>query len=143
MLLKTPQGKFVLVDGGGSQFYDVAAKKLLPYLHYRGIRHLDMIINTHPDIDHEKGLESVADQIDVNCLGLPASISTRKEYQTLRDIAVRQKIPVFTLEDGQYITLEDGLEIRVLHPERDLYDGQALNQESVVLQVTYRNFQLS
>ena len=140
MLIKTPQGKFVLVDGGGSQFNDVAAKKLLPYLHYRGIRYLDMIINTHPDIDHEKGLESVADQIEVNCLGLPASISTRKEYQTLRDIAVRQKIPVFTLEDGQYLTLEDGLEIKVLNPAGELYEGQEFNQESIVLQVKYEAF---
>ncbi len=140
ILIKTPQGKFVLVDGGGSQFYDVAAKKLLPYLHYRGIRYLDMIINTHPDIDHEKGLESVAEQIEVNCLGLPASISTCKEYQPLRDMAARRNIPVFSLGAGQYLNLENGVQIKVLHPERDLYDGQALNQESVVLQVRYGEF---
>jgi competence protein ComEC len=140
LLLKSPQGKFILVDGGGSEFYDVAATKLLPYLHYRGIRHLDMIINTHPDIDHEKGLESAADQLDVNCLGLPASISTSKKYQPLRDIAVRRNIPILNLAEGQSINLEEGMEIKVLHPERDLYDGQELNQESVVLEVRYGEF---
>lgn len=140
MLLKTPQGKFILVDGGGSEFYDVGTKKLLPYLHHRGIRHLDMIINTHPDIDHIKGLESVAEQMKVNCLGLPASISACKEYQTLRNIAGRQKKPIFNLGAGQYINLEDGVEIKVLHPERELYDGKDYNQESIVLQVRYGEF---
>jgi len=140
ILLKTPQGKFVLVDGGGSEFYDVGAKKLLPYLHYRGIRHLDMIINTHPDIDHIKGLERVAAQIEVDCLGLPFSIATCKEYQPLRDIAVQRKIPIFTLGAGQHLNLEEGVEINVLNPERALYDGKDYNQESIVLQVSYGEF---
>lgn len=140
LLLKTPQGKFVLVDGGGSEFYDVGAKKLLPYLHYRGIRHLDMIINTHPDIDHIKGLESVADQMEVNCLGLPASISTCKEYQALRGIAIQREIPIFTLRADQYINLEEGVEINVLNPGGALYNGKDYNEESVVLQVRFGEF---
>ena len=74
VLLKSPQGKFILVDGGGSQFLDVGAKTVLPYLHYRGIRQLDIMINTHPDIDHLQGLEGVAEQMPVRYLGLPASI---------------------------------------------------------------------
>ncbi len=36
--------------------------------------------------------------------------------------------------------MENGVQIKGLHPERDLYDGQALNQESVVLQVRYGEF---
>ncbi|MDD4170984.1 MAG: DNA internalization-related competence protein ComEC/Rec2 [Syntrophomonas sp.] len=140
MLLKTPQGKFILVDGGGSQFYDVGARKLLPYLHHRGLRHIDMLISTHPDIDHIKGLESVAEQIPVKCLGLPASIAACKEYQNLKGIAARENISVIALGVGQIINLEDGLIIKVLHPQWEAYNGDNFNQESVVLQVSYQRF---
>lgn len=140
ILLKSPQGRFVLVDGGGSQLYDVGVKTLLPYLHYRGIRQLDMIINTHPDIDHLKGLESVAGEMEVKYLGLPESILDRKEYQNLKSIASRQNIPLVPLRNGQLINLEEGLEIKVLNPEKEIYSGNNFNQESVVLQVRYGDF---
>jgi DNA internalization-related competence protein ComEC/Rec2 len=139
-LLKTPQGKFILVDGGGSEFYDVGARKLLPYLHYRGIRQLDMIINTHPDIDHMKGLENVAAEMDVNCVALPASIADREEYRDLRAITTRRGIPVYTVSAGDRINLEAGVDIEVLNPENTPYEGKDLNPESVVLQVRYGDF---
>ncbi|MEA4923728.1 MAG: DNA internalization-related competence protein ComEC/Rec2 [Syntrophomonadaceae bacterium] len=139
-LLKTPQGKFILVDGGGSKFYDVGAKKLLPYLHYRGIRRLDMIISTHPDIDHMKGLENVAAELEVDCLALPDSIADREEYRELRAIADRRGIPVYTISTGDQLALEEGIEMKVLHPENRPYRGEDMNAQSVVLQVTYRDF---
>ena len=52
ILLKTPRGRFILVDGGGSDFYDVGGRIVLPYLHHRGIHELYLLINTHPDKDH-------------------------------------------------------------------------------------------
>ncbi len=140
ILIKTPQGKFMLVDGGGNHNYDVGAKKLLPYLHYRGIRHLDMIINTHPDTDHIQGLESAADELAVNCIILPASLAACQKYEPLRAIAVRQKIPVYTVAVGDQINLEEGIEIKVLNPERLQYEGKDFNQESIVLQVSYGEF---
>lgn len=139
-LLKTPQGRFILVDGGGSQFYDVGAKKVLPYLHYRGIRSLDMIINTHPDIDHMQGLESVAEEMNVNCLVLPASIADSEEYLPLRTTAAYKHMPVYTVVSGQQLDLEEGLEIKVLNPPDKIYEGQDFNRESIVLQVKYRDF---
>jgi len=139
-LIKTPQGKYILVDGGGSEFYDVGAKKLLPYLHYRGIRHLDMIINTHPDIDHTKGLESVIGDTEVDCLVLPASIADRKEYQELRVKTNQHRIPLYVLGTGDQLKLGNGAAIKILNPERVWYDGSDLNQESLVLQLSYGQF---
>ena len=63
-----------MVDGGGSQFYDVGGKMVLPYLHRQGICRLEMIINTHPDYDHLGGLLTVAEEIKTGYLGLPESI---------------------------------------------------------------------
>ncbi|PKM75998.1 MAG: DNA internalization-related competence protein ComEC/Rec2 [Firmicutes bacterium HGW-Firmicutes-15] len=140
ILMKSPQGKFLLVDGGGSQLYDVGAKKVLPYLHYRGIRQLEMLINTHPDIDHLQGLESVAIETEVEYLGLPESIKDRKEYRNLKSIANSHRTTIVPLRIGQFIKLEEGLEIKVLHPEGESYSGNDFNQQSVVLQIKYGDF---
>jgi competence protein ComEC len=140
ILMKSPQGKFILVDGGGSQLYDVGANTVLPYLHHRGIRQLDMIINTHPDFDHLQGLESVAAEIDVKYLGLPESIKDRKEYKNLMSIANSHRTLTVPLRSGQFIKLEEGLQIKVLHPEGESYPGDDFNQQSVVLQITYGDF---
>jgi len=140
ILMKSPQGKYLMVDGGGSQFYDVGGKTVLPYLHRQGIRRLDMIINTHPDLDHLGGVESVADEIKTGYLGLPESIIESKEYHKLMKIAKSRNIPVVPLRTGQYINLENELKIRVLHPDGQRYEGNQFNQESVVLEIRFRNF---
>lgn len=113
---------------------------MLPYLHHRGIRQLDMIINTHPDIDHFQGLEVVAEQMPVRYLGLPASIINCPEYAQIKNTAQTQKTEVISLRAGQTINLEEGLEIKVLYPQMEAYDGDQYNQESVVLQVKYHDF---
>ncbi len=123
----------MLVDGGGSQLYDVGGKTVLPYLHHRGIRKLDMLINTHPDIDHLKGLESVAAETEVKYVGLPESIKNRKEYQNLKSITNSNRTPIVPLRTGQFIKMEEGLEIKVLHPEGASYSANDFNQQSVVL----------
>lgn len=137
IVLKSPQGRFVLVDGGGSPFYDVGLKTVLPYLHRRGIRRLDMIINTHPDMDHLQGLESVAREMDFDYLGLPASLANRPDYERIKSSAQAAGSSVLALSSGQYISLENGLGIRVLGPEPEAQSGTQFNGESVVLEVQY------
>ena len=51
-LIVTPCNKKILIDGGGSQFYDTGKNILLPYLLNRKINKLDMIIISHFDQDH-------------------------------------------------------------------------------------------
>ena len=51
-LVITPQNKKILIDGGGSENYDVGKNTLLPYLLDRKITKLDYIIISHFDTDH-------------------------------------------------------------------------------------------
>ena len=140
ILIKSPRGRFLLVDGGGSHLFDVGTKTVLPYLHHRGIRHLDMIINTHPDIDHLQGLESVAREMKFDYLGIPASLQTRHEYQALKKAAASTGARLVTLSGGQNLVWEEGLDIRILHPERGTYTGEDMNGQSVVLELRYQDF---
>lgn len=139
ILLKTPRGKFILVDGGGSSFYDVGSLKVMPYLHRRGINELYMIINTHPDIDHLQGLETVAAHTRVRHIAVPASLMDAPEYARLKDRSRHKLVP---LTAGQTIAFADGSHIRVLLPDHTRYMVDSYNNQSIVLETQYGGFKL-
>ncbi|MDD2621317.1 MAG: ComEC/Rec2 family competence protein, partial [Syntrophomonadaceae bacterium] len=141
ILLKSPQGKFILLNGGGSQFYDVGTRKVLPYLHQRGIRELYMIINSHPDLDHLQGLEKVAHEMPVRYIGLPHSLLESENYDILLNTARRKNIALLGLESGQDIRVEKDWSIKVLFPEAAASE-EDYNNHSLVLRVAYKGFSL-
>ena len=51
-LIVTPQNKTILIDGGGSNTYDVGKNTLVPYLLDRKIKKVDYVIISHFDEDH-------------------------------------------------------------------------------------------
>ena len=53
-LIVTPHNKTILIDGGGSDTYDVGKNTLLPYLLDRKITKLDYVIISHFDQDHSR-----------------------------------------------------------------------------------------
>ncbi|HHV16674.1 MAG TPA: DNA internalization-related competence protein ComEC/Rec2 [Gelria sp.] len=139
ILIKTPRGKFVLVDGGGSDFSDPGTRKVLPYLYHRGVRELYMVINTHPDIDHLGGLESVLQEIPARYIIIPASMANSEEYHNLKKIAHRRNIPVRPVTNGYQINTGEKLQMKILHPPPG-GSGDDANEESIVLDVRYNNF---
>jgi competence protein ComEC len=58
-------GRSVLIDGGGWRGEGVAQRVLLPALVDEGVRRLDVVILSHPDVDHCRGLEEVASFLPV------------------------------------------------------------------------------
>ncbi|MEN6326844.1 MAG: DNA internalization-related competence protein ComEC/Rec2 [Syntrophomonas sp.] len=141
ILLKSPQGKFILVDGGGSQFFDPGSDKVLPYLHRRGIRELYMIINSHPDLDHLQGLEKVAGEMPVQYIAIPACLAEAQEYDLLKNLVRKRNAVLLKLAEGQEINLEKDWMIKVLYPERKAV-GEDYNNRSLVLRVAYKDFSL-
>ncbi len=139
ILVKSPGGKFILVDGGGSQLFDVGGGIVLPYLRHRGIRQLDMVISTHPDIDHYQGLLKVMQAIPVGCVGLPAVLADAGAYQELRQIAAQRNIPLLGLYAGQSVGMDQEFHIDVLHPKKQDGLGDP-NQNSLVLMIGYKKF---
>ena len=58
-------GKVMLIDTGGLTYYDIASKKIMPYLEYHGIKKIDTIVITHDDFDHCGALDSLNSQIEI------------------------------------------------------------------------------
>ena len=59
-------GGVMLVDTGGLLNYDLAEKKIVPYLHYQGIRKIDKVVITHDDMDHCYALNSLVNLMPID-----------------------------------------------------------------------------
>ncbi|MGE5371448.1 MAG: DNA internalization-related competence protein ComEC/Rec2 [Solirubrobacterales bacterium] len=75
-LIKTPEGRTVLIDGGGSLNYPIGEKTVLPYLRRQGINHLDLAVLSHAHADHWLGLREVLAEIPADGLVAPKRLKT-------------------------------------------------------------------
>jgi len=77
-LVEFPDGRRWLIDGGPP------GKRLLHWLRRKGIRKLDAIFLTHPDIDHMGGLIPVIEALQVDTLWAPRRpLSTERRFHDL------------------------------------------------------------
>jgi len=58
--------KVMLIDTGGLKNYDIAKKKIVPYLNYQGINEIEIVVCTHQDYDHIGALDSLNNLIKIN-----------------------------------------------------------------------------
>ncbi len=137
ILLRTPRGASVLVDGGVPEA-DVASK-----LDGLGVKRLDMVVLTHPEDDHQGGLLEVLQRMSVRMLldggrGAPDA-QHRKIVRTARGLGV----DVTSVRGGATFTL-DGLRLRVLSPQRPYQPGLTAtsNDQAIVLLASYRGFDM-
>ncbi len=55
----------VLVDGGGWRYGDIGGRVILPALAAAGVRRLQAVVLTHPDLDHCRGLTDLTSYLPV------------------------------------------------------------------------------
>lgn len=66
-LIEFPEGEVMVIDGGGtfSETFDMGRSVLAPYLWNHGIRRIDYVVSTHPQMDHVEGLTFIAEVFDI------------------------------------------------------------------------------
>lgn len=147
ILIETPNGKRILVDGGGTldfseqleewqkrkKMFEVGKQTVVPYLKRNGIRHLDYVVATHGDMDHIGGLRAVLSELSVGNLVWGADRVEGSEETDLMHIARENKIKVVQAIQGQKWSIEEGIEMWVLHPARESGRSEKSNNQSVVL----------
>lgn len=142
--LHTPQGRTVLVDGGGTPpwhntDFRVGREVVVPYLQRRGIKQVDLLISTHPDIDHVQGLEDVLMDLGAGTVIIPPGQIFEGSYDRLLQLAALKQVPVKEVVAGDRLILEGDIEINVLNPpgRHRTFDSAVDNNHSLVLQVNY------
>ncbi len=137
--LEFPGGRTMLIDGGPKTFsYDAGERVVLPFLEYKGIDHIDMIVVSHPHSDHLGGIPAVLRGVTVGEViegGPGAESSLYREYRTLVDSL---RVPRRVLATGD--RLGGGLPAGVYVLWPDTLSGvrlSGLNEQSVVLDIRY------
>jgi len=144
LLLITPDGKTMLVDGGGfggaphqaTQNFDIGEEVVSPTLWSRGIRHLDVVVLSHAHSDHMGGLPAVLRNFKPDELWVgenPPSEAYIALLEEARSLGVR----VRSMRGGDRATLGTA-EVRVLAPLPQYRPGsEPSNNDSLVLHVGY------
>jgi competence protein ComEC len=142
-LINTPGGKHILIDGGigkgsfGSE--DQGKKTILPYLRSHGIRHLDVVVGTHPDFDHIGGLVSIirAKNHTVGEVLDPGVAHPSGGYlDLLKAIQERPEIKYIQPRAGDVLDWGDEVEVEVISPPYLLKDN---NESSIVIKLSYED----
>ena len=144
ILIQTPQKRNILIDGGGIPYgdFDIGKKVVLPYLWRLGIRSIDMMVLTHPDLDHLKGLIAVLKEMKVNMVidsGIEAQCAIYNQFLSL--IRGDDNITYYKPATGDTIRLAPDLEIVVLNSLNPAVYGKEsnFNNHSIVLKLLYKN----
>ncbi len=152
ILLVLPDGKRLLVDGGGIPAFghqphsqlDIGEDVVAPYLWNRGISTLDAVALTHAHEDHIGGLPALVSDFHPRQLWTGAT-SSNPAWLALRERAVRNGVEIVPFTAPAHFMF-GGAEFDVLAPLPDYVPADAPhNNDSLVLRVRYgaRSFLLT
>jgi beta-lactamase superfamily II metal-dependent hydrolase len=126
-------GKNALIDGGEQDM----GPRVESYLRGHGISALDLMVATHPHSDHIGGLIDVLNDFPVKQVLDSGQVHTTPIFETFLNLVDQKNIPYTVAQRGQTVNLDPRLKIEVLSPLATPFSGGDLNQNSVVLRVTY------
>ena len=104
-LIVSPTGKTVLVDGGPPE----GTERLLQVLKKRQVSSIDLVILSHPHLDHLGGLGQVAKSMPVRMFLDAGFPSTSPPYNNLLRVLAERGVAVKNATLGRNIDLGDGL----------------------------------
>ena len=99
-LARLPDGKWMLVDGGGNAtdvVSRVGPRLLLPALRRLGARRVDYLVLSHEHPDHLQGVLHVAAHYDVGEFWESGVPSAAREYRQLKWVLASRGVPVRTV----------------------------------------------
>ncbi|MBW3623714.1 MAG: ComEC/Rec2 family competence protein [Armatimonadetes bacterium] len=150
LLVQTPDGAAMLVDGGGLRGYgddptvsfDVGERIVVPALRRMGVRRLDLVVLSHPHDDHIGGLGAVLESIPVRGVVTNGergeSAACRRLERAIRD----RRIPEHVVGAGDALRLGREVMVEAMAPAPPRFTGTRsdTNNHSVVLRLRYRGF---
>jgi competence protein ComEC len=147
ILIEFPQGKRMLIDGGGlyDDRFDTGKNVIAPLLWSRKIQRIDALVLTHPDPDHLKGLNFIASHFSIGQFWDNGFQTESESYLQLRKILNERKIKTRSLTEETLPQTINGVEISVLNPpmrrvtQRRTQNPRDMNNASLVMKLRFKN----
>ncbi len=153
-LVTFPNGRTILVDGGGRMDYrreedgeqpfvrdvrGIGEAVVSEYLWYRGYSRIDHILATHADADHIQGLTDVAKNFVIGSAIFGRLPAEDPEYAELADVLGRRGISSTNIYRGDVLHFGDVMVEVIYPPEADESKSTSENNSSVVLRIIFGN----
>jgi competence protein ComEC len=148
ILIRTPDGSDILVDGGPDDSILNCLSKNMPFWD----RTIELMVLTHPHTDHAAGLVDVLKRYTVLHFVTEKVLGSTTTYKRLEDELSAQKLTAKYLFSGDRIDLADKTQLLTLWPTREWLNQsqlQAKNEQNLDLNgfclvqlFTYGNFTL-
>lgn len=132
ILIETPDGKELLVDGGR----DSAVIRELSKR--RGLldREIDMVVATHPDLDHVAGLVDVLGRYVVDTILMTENEGGSSAAQAFKEAAEAEGAEIIYADAGHVLPLGEAVSLQIFAPAGDESQLES-NAASIVLRVVY------
>lgn len=141
-VITSPEGLVMVIDAGSP----AAAPSVLRALDAMGLERIDLLVASHPHIDHVGGMPALVDRYAVG-EAFVSHVDYDSPYtRALLDALSRKGIPLTRLARGDQLKLGEEVVIDILWPGAEIkyYDNypegatQFINNLSLVLRVSYR-----
>jgi len=134
--IESPDGTQILIDGGKGGMVLRGLSKEMGFFD----RDIDMVLITHPDLDHIGGLIDVLKKYDVQTIVMTENINDTPAVRLLQDEISREKANVIFTRRGQVFDIGLGEQgsttLSILFPDRDPTHLES-NTSSIVAQLVY------
>lgn len=145
IFIRTPDKRNILIDGGTRpaewSSFDAGKYVVVPFLKKKRIRKLDLVIATHPDLDHIGGLLAVLQKIPVDTFIDSGTIATTQTYEDLLKIIKKKKITYRIAQKNETLPLDSNISAQVFSPISPAFKDNP-NDNSIVIKLIYGNFTL-
>ena len=138
ILIQFPDHHSLLVDAGGSnRAFDLGGRVVTPALWASGVRRLDWLVVTHPDLDHIGGALAVERDLAPREIWEGVPVPRHPDLIALRQDAKAHQMVWRQILAGHSLEL-GSVALDVLHPPAPAWERQRVrNDDSVVLRLRF------
>ena len=135
-LITSPTGKRILIDGGPP----TAENRLLSALQSRGVSSIDLLILSHPHLDHLGGLKKVVSALPVRMFLDGGYPSTSPGYVGLLKLLSARGVALKESQLDRKIDIGDEAALTILGPPQPFLEKTRsdINANSVVVRLSWR-----
>lgn len=139
--IRSPRGRWLLVDAGPrSDKFDAGKARVVPFLLHHQASRLEVVVLSHPHLDHFGGLAAIAGRVRIGAIIDPAMPVASPDFDSLLAAVGRKHLPWLAARAGSVIEM-DGMRLDFLAPDSVLLDPSAdPNDFSSAFRLSYGRF---
>lgn len=135
-LIEFPHGETMLVDGGAGGAFNVGRIAVAPYLWERGIRTIDYLVGTHPQMDHIGGLSYIIRKFNIREAWTNGQARDLPFYRDFSEALEAKGLRPKVISSDEPPMEIDGCRVFFLNPSMGgPFEEEEMNNRSIVLRL--------